>query len=148
MGVGFQKPQSHNTRGATFRAQGLILLRSDDWSRPARSVVGVLLGPLAGTLNCASLVVLPVLSNGLIERVIDVGGRHQGLNRKKNLRATKHNHDQSSFHNRQATVGQFTYSLDLEGGRPLVLEDVEADTTYRPDKKRVASTMKLITVFG
>ena len=68
-----------------------------------RSDVGVLLGPLTSLLNGSVLVLLPVVSHGLVKGVIDVGSRHEGLD------------------------GQ-EHGLDLKGWRPLVLQDVEADT--------------------
>lgn len=69
----------------------------------ARSIVGVLLGPLLGLVNRAILVVLPVVGNSLIKRVVYVGCGHKGLDGEED-------------------------GFDLEGGGPLVLEDVEADT--------------------
>ena len=68
------------------------------------SVIGVLLCPLAGLLNCTRLIVLPVVSHSLVEWVIDVWSGHQGLDREQN-------------------------GLDLESGRPLVLKDVKADSS-------------------
>ena len=79
------------------------LLRSSDAVSRARSVVGVLDGPLAGLLDGTVLVALPVLSNGFIKRIVAVGGAHKGLDGEKD-------------------------GLDLESGRPHVLEYVKADT--------------------
>ena len=70
----------------SVRAHATILLRSVTWLGTARSVVGVLLGPLTGLLDGAVLVVLPVVSNSLVKRVLNVGGRHEGLDRKEHLR--------------------------------------------------------------
>ena len=84
-------------------SHGATLLRSSVAVSRARSVVGVLVGPLAGLSDGTVLVVLPVLSHGLVERIFAVRGRHKGLDREK-------------------------HGLDLEGGGPLVLEDVEANT--------------------
>ena len=72
-------------------------------SSVARSVVRILLSPLFGLLDGAVFVVLPVISHRLVKRVVHVGGRHQGLDREQ-------------------------HGFDLEGGRPLVLQDVEADS--------------------
>ena len=70
-----------------------------------RSVVGVLRRPLLGLIDGSLLVGSPVVGNGLVERVVAVGCRHQGLDREE-------------------------HGLDLEGGRPLVLKNVQADATY------------------
>ena len=70
-----------------------------------RSVVGVLLRPLLGLIDGSLLVSSPVVGNCLIEWVVAVGCRHQGLDREE-------------------------HGLDLEGGRPLVLKNVKADATY------------------
>ena len=67
---------------------GAIRLRSSGEVSLARSIVGVLGGPLAGLSDGTVLVVLPVLGNGLIERVIAVGGRHQSLDGEEHLFAS------------------------------------------------------------
>ena len=58
-----------------------------------------LLGPLDGTF----LVLLPKVGDLLIQGVVEVGERHQGLDREENR-------------------------SDLQSGRPLVLQDVQADS--------------------
>jgi len=68
------------------------------------SLVGILLSPLSGLVDGSLLVGLPVVGNALIEWVIAVWCRHQSLDGKQN-------------------------SLDLEGWGPLVLEDIETDTS-------------------
>ena len=78
----------------------------------SRSVIGVLLGPFAGTLNCPILVVLPVIRHSLVQRIIDVWRGHERLNREQN-------------------------SLDLEGRRPLGLKDVKADSSCGAHEKKV-----------
>lgn len=67
------------------------------------SVVGVLERPLLGLLDGSLLVRLPGISDLLIQWVIQVGQGHQSLNGEQ---------DRS----------------DLKGWRPLVLQDVEADS--------------------
>ena len=72
------------------------------------SLVGVLLSPLLGLGDGALLIGLPVVGNTLVEWVINVWCRHQGLDGEE-------------------------HSLDLEGWGPLVLEDVKADTAELVD---------------
>ena len=50
-------------------------------SSSARSTVSILLSPLSGLLDGSGLVSFPVIGNGLVQRVIHVGGRHEGLDR-------------------------------------------------------------------
>ena len=69
------------------------------------SVVSVLHGPLAGLVDGATLITLPVISDSLSQWVINVRRRHQSLNRDE-------------------------HGPDHESGRPLVLQDVQADATY------------------
>ena len=63
-----------------------------------------LLGPLDGTF----LVLLPKVGDLLIQGVVEVGERHQGLDREENR-------------------------SDLQSGRPLVLQDVQADSAELVD---------------
>ena len=76
--------------------------------RLSSSVIGVLEGPLLGLLDGAVLVSLPGIRNFLVQRIVQVGERHQGLNGEE---------DRS----------------DLESGGPLVLQDVEADSAKLVD---------------
>ena len=76
--------------------------------RSQPSVASVLLGPFASLLNRTVFVVLPVIGNSLVERVVYVGGGHEGLDRKE-------------------------HSLDLQGRAPLVLENVQADAAEAID---------------
>jgi hypothetical protein len=54
-------------------------------SSSARSTVCILLSPLSSLLDGSGLVRFPVIGNGLVQRVINVGGRHEGLDREKHL---------------------------------------------------------------
>jgi len=74
----------------------------------ARSVVGVLQGPLLGSVDGGCLIGLPGISDLLIQRIIQVWQGHQGLDRKQ---------DRS----------------DLQRRRPLVLEDIEANSAKLVD---------------
>ena len=73
-----------------------------------RSVVGVLESPFLSLLDGRLLVSLPGISNFLIQRIIQVGQRHQGLDWEQNR-------------------------SDLESRRPLVLQDVETDSAKLVD---------------
>lgn len=72
------------------------------------SLGGVLESPLLGLLDGTFLVLLPVVSDLLIQGVVQVWERHQGLDREENR-------------------------PDLESGRPLVLQDVQADSAELVD---------------
>jgi hypothetical protein len=74
----------------------------------ARSVVGVLQGPLLGLLDCGLLISFPGIGDLLIQRIIQIWQGHQGLNRKQ-------------------------HRSDLQRRRPLVLEDVEANSAKLVD---------------
>ena len=45
-------------------------------------------------------------------------------------------------------IGEVTYGLDLEGWRPLVLEDVEADATYERDKPGMSCELNLVNLLS
>lgn len=75
-------------------------------------VVGILLGPFTGALDRTVLIVLPVICNGLIQGIVDVWCGHERLDREQD-------------------------GLDLQGGAPLVLEDVEADAAEAIDVRVV-----------
>lgn len=68
------------------------------------SLRGMLESPLLGLLDGTFLVLLPVVGDLLIQGVVQVGQRHQGLDREE-------------------------HRSDLESGGPLVLQDVQADST-------------------
>lgn len=78
----------------------------------ACSVVGILEGPLLGSLDGAIGVLLPVVGNLFVKGIVQVGCRQQD-------------------HNREQDTG------DLEGGTPLVLEDIKADTAELIDVRMV-----------
>ena len=68
------------------------------------SLVSILSSPLFGLLDGTVLVTLPVISDSLIKWIIAIWCRHQGLDWEQ-------------------------HSLDLKSWGPLVLEDIEADTS-------------------
>lgn len=70
-----------------------------------RSLVGVGHSPLSGLLDGTISVGLPEVGDLLVKGVVKVGGREEGLDREQ-------------------------HGSDLEGGAPLVLQDVEADSPY------------------
>lgn len=74
----------------------------------ACSVIGVLESPLLGLLDGSVLVSLPGISDFLIQRIIQVWERHQGLDGEED-------------------------GPDLESGRPLVLQDIKADAAELVD---------------
>ena len=49
------------------------------------SVVGILLSPFLGLLDGVLLILLPVVSDGLVERVVAVGSRQKCLDGKQDL---------------------------------------------------------------
>jgi len=72
------------------------------------SLVGVLHGPLSRFLDRTFGVGLPEVCNFLVEGVVEVGRRHQGLDREE-------------------------HGPDLEGGAPLIFQDVKADSSYKQE---------------
>ena len=72
------------------------------------SLVGILESPLLGPLDGGIRLGGPEVSDLLIQGIIEVWSRHEGLDGKK-------------------------HSSDLEGWRPLVLEDIEADSSKLVD---------------
>ena len=70
---------------------------------PVRSVVGELQGPFLGCLDGCLLISLPCIGDLLIQGIVQVGQRHQGLDGEE-------------------------HRSDLESWWPLVLEDVEANS--------------------
>jgi len=73
-----------------------------------RSLRGVLECPLLGFPDGALLVLLPVVSDRLVQGVVEVGERHQGLDGEQ-------------------------HRSDLQRWGPLVLEDVQTDSTKLVD---------------
>ena len=69
---------------------------------------GVLHGPLLGFSHSSALIFLPVIGDSLIERIVNVWGRHQSLDRKE-------------------------HRSNLKCWGPLVLENVEADSSELVD---------------
>ncbi len=70
------------------------------------SLIGIGDGPLSGLLDGAIGVSLPEVGNLLIQGVIEVRRRKEGLNREE-------------------------HGSDLQGGAPLVLQDIETDSTCK-----------------
>ena len=70
-------------------------------------MVGIGHSPLCGLLDGTIGVGLPEVGDILIEGVVEVGGREEGLDREED-------------------------GPDLQGGAPLVLQDVKADSPYNP----------------
>lgn len=77
-------------------------------SSVACSVVSILLSPRFRLCNGARFVVLPVVCNSLIEGIIYIGCRHKSLDGQKD-------------------------SLNLEGGRPFVFKNIEANAAESID---------------
>jgi hypothetical protein len=78
---------------------------SGHWSS---SLGGVLQGPLLGLLDGSLLVLLPVVSDLLVQGVVQVWQRHQGLDGEQ-------------------------HGSNLQSWRPLVLQDVQADSAELVD---------------
>ena len=82
------------------------------WGTPDCSVVGVLKRPLLGLLDGCLLISFPSIGNLLIQGIIQVWERHQGLNWQQ-------------------------HRSNLKRGRPLVLQDIQADSTKLVDVRVV-----------
>ena len=92
----------------SIKSPGYCFQRTSNFHAQLFSIICILESPLFGPCNSTFLVFLPEISNFLIKWIIEIWERHQSLDGEEN-------------------------GSDLECWRPLVLQDIEADSSELVD---------------